>query len=116
MARIIRYPRPALAPTSSPNTAPMTQIATAILAPAKIDGRLDGNSASRKTFPREAPKERNKLTTSRSVEPLDRVDHDREEPNQGGDDHLRPEAIAKQDEEQGREAGIGMVWLAMMIG
>ena len=46
----------------------MTQIATAILAPAKIDGRLDGNSASRKTFPRDAPKERKRLTTSRSVE------------------------------------------------
>ena len=104
MARIIRYPRPALAPTSSPNTAPMTQIATAILAPAKIDGRLDGNSASRKTFPRsaEGAQQVDHVAVGRA-ETLDRVDHDREEPNQGGDDHLRPEAIAKCDEEQGRE-------------
>src|SRR5215213_7987566 len=118
MARIIRYPRPALAPTSSPNTAPMTQIATAILAPAKIDGKLDGNSASRKTLPREAPNERKRLITSRSVErrPSNVLTTIGKNPTRAVMITLGASPYPSVTRSSGASAGIGMVWLATIIG
>ena len=96
----------------------MTQIATAILAPAKIDGRLDGNSASRKTFPREAPKERKRLTTSRSVErrPSTVLTTIGKNPTRAVTITLGTRPYPSETRSSGASAGIGMVWLAMMIG
>ncbi len=96
----------------------MTLMATAILAPAKMKGWLEGNSARRKTVPGEAPKERSRLTTSRSVErsPSTVLTAMGKKPTRAVTITLGSTLGPNQTSSSGARAGTGTVWLAMMIG
>ena len=97
----IACPSPASDPTSSPNTAPITATATATLAPENRNGSEEGSSSRRSRSKREAPSVRIILTWSRvdALEPVERVDDDREEADQGDHDQLRGDAEAEPDHE-----------------